>query len=184
MSQRSWTENLKEKALAAFALALELGHDPEFRQRLSSALEHGRAAQRRARHGRGIAGAARRLAADQVMQTELQEARKELQQLYALVNAKKRSHRLRRITPLAALASLAAIPEVRERLSALIAAASKDRDHLHGLTRATSFGRDGGPPTLEGLTKEELYARAQEAEIPGRSEMSKDELVAALRSKH
>jgi hypothetical protein len=33
------------------------------------------------------------------------------------------------------------------------------------------------------MTKDELYARAQAAEIPGRSEMSKEQLVAALRSK-
>jgi uncharacterized membrane protein YccC len=33
---------------------------------------------------------------------------------------------------------------------------------------------------LNELTKEELYRQAQEAEIPGRSEMSKDELVRAL----
>jgi len=33
------------------------------------------------------------------------------------------------------------------------------------------------------LTRDELYERAQEAEIPGRSEMSKDELVEALRAK-
>lgn len=34
---------------------------------------------------------------------------------------------------------------------------------------------------LEGLTKEDLYKRAQAADIPGRSEMTKDELIAALR---
>ena len=42
--------------------------------------------------------------------------------------------------------------------------------------------RQGQPSSLEDLTKEELYQRAQEADIPGRSEMSKDELIAALRS--
>ena len=35
---------------------------------------------------------------------------------------------------------------------------------------------------LSGLTKEELYRRAQKADIPGRSEMSKQQLVDALRS--
>ncbi len=34
--------------------------------------------------------------------------------------------------------------------------------------------------TLEKLSKSELYERAQEADVPGRSEMSKDELVDAL----
>jgi DNA end-binding protein Ku len=37
--------------------------------------------------------------------------------------------------------------------------------------------RDG----LDRMTKEDLYKRAQEADIPGRSDMTKDELVAALR---
>lgn len=35
--------------------------------------------------------------------------------------------------------------------------------------------------SLEGLTKDELYERAQQADIPGRSEMTKDELLKALR---
>ena len=39
------------------------------------------------------------------------------------------------------------------------------------------------PRGLEDLTKEELYVRAQEADIPGRSEMSKEQLVAALRAR-
>ena len=36
---------------------------------------------------------------------------------------------------------------------------------------------------LEELTKEELYERARAADIPGRSDMSKDELIAALRQR-
>jgi len=35
-------------------------------------------------------------------------------------------------------------------------------------------------PSLADLTKEELYHRAQEADIPGRGHMSKDELIKAL----
>jgi hypothetical protein len=35
---------------------------------------------------------------------------------------------------------------------------------------------------LETMTKEELYARAQAEDVPGRSEMTKDELIRALRS--
>ena len=34
---------------------------------------------------------------------------------------------------------------------------------------------------LESLTKEELYERAKAADIPGRSEMSKEQLIDALR---
>jgi hypothetical protein len=36
-------------------------------------------------------------------------------------------------------------------------------------------------PTLADLTKEELYHRAQEADIPGRGHMSKDDLIKALK---
>jgi hypothetical protein len=32
------------------------------------------------------------------------------------------------------------------------------------------------------MTKDELYERAQQADIPGRSEMTKAELIKALRS--
>jgi hypothetical protein len=42
---------------------------------------------------------------------------------------------------------------------------------------------DPSPRTLEDLTKEQLYTRAQQAEIPRRSEMSKEELIDALRAK-
>ena|SRR5437588_193913 len=37
------------------------------------------------------------------------------------------------------------------------------------------------PRALDSLTKEELYHRAQKAEISGRSEMTKDQLIDALR---
>ncbi len=39
----------------------------------------------------------------------------------------------------------------------------------------------GGDQDLESLSKDELYDLAQERDLPGRSSMSKDELVAALR---
>lgn len=43
-------------------------------------------------------------------------------------------------------------------------------------------GKKGGKAApYEEWTKEELYDRAQELEIEGRSDMSKDELIAALR---
>jgi DNA end-binding protein Ku len=38
----------------------------------------------------------------------------------------------------------------------------------------------GGGGDLEGLSRDELYERAQDADVPGRSQMSKDELVDAL----
>lgn len=184
MKRRIQTEKLKQNALVALELTLQLAQDQEFRERLSSALAHSKEARRRARPGRGIAGAARRLAADQALQAELRDARRDLEQAYALVGAKRRGARLRRITPLAALVSLAAVPQVRKRLSVLMVTASRNRDRLQNIATARIPGRENGrPSTLEGLTKEELYARAQEADIPGRSEMSKDELVAALRAK-
>jgi DNA end-binding protein Ku len=40
-------------------------------------------------------------------------------------------------------------------------------------------GADGG---LDALSKEELYERAKAADIPGRSDMSKQELIKALRA--
>jgi hypothetical protein len=183
MNRRNWTEKLKENAPVAFELALRLGQDQEFRERLASALEHGREAARRAR-GRGIVGAARRLATDRAVREELQHAGRDLQEAYDLLNAKRSGdHHLRRITPVAGLASLAAVPQVRERVSALIATAARNRQQLLDFATAVAGSGNGGPSTLDALTKEELYARAQEAEIPGRSEMSKDELVAALRAK-
>ena len=45
----------------------------------------------------------------------------------------------------------------------------------------TGNRRSSREPRLEGLSKEELVERARKANVPGRSRMSKDELVAALR---
>ena len=39
---------------------------------------------------------------------------------------------------------------------------------------------DGDDDELGGLTREELYERAQERDVPGRSSMSKKELIEAL----
>jgi len=48
--------------------------------------------------------------------------------------------------------------------------------------RAASSRRQGGED-LEGLSKSELYERAQRADVPGRSGMSKGELIRALRAR-
>ena len=48
----------------------------------------------------------------------------------------------------------------------------------HAKTTKTTKTKAGGPG--EELSKEELYERAKEADIPGRSHMSKDELAKAL----
>ena len=42
--------------------------------------------------------------------------------------------------------------------------------------------KGGSQPPYEEWTKEKLYDRAQELEIDGRSDMTKDELIEALRS--
>lgn len=42
--------------------------------------------------------------------------------------------------------------------------------------------KGGQQPAYEEWTKDELYDRAQELDVEGRSEMSKDELIEALRS--
>ncbi|MBT8250837.1 MAG: Rho termination factor N-terminal domain-containing protein [Acidimicrobiia bacterium] len=42
--------------------------------------------------------------------------------------------------------------------------------------------RGGEAEAYEEWTKDELYERAQELDIEGRSDMTKDELIAALRS--
>jgi hypothetical protein len=180
---RRRTESVKQKAFRASELAVKLAKDKRFRKRLRSAADHGGEAWHHIRRGPGLVGAAKRLAVDQELQSELRKARTDLQQAYGRLDAKRRSHRLRRITSLAGLASLAAVPQVRERVSGLIATASKKRE-LQNLSTTNGQGSGNSRPrALDDLTKEELYARAQEAEIAGRSEMSKDELVAALRSR-
>lgn len=182
MFARSGTASVRKNVRDAAELALQLAEDKKFQARLLSAAQHLTEAQRRVQRGRGLTGTARRLAADQALQSELRDARRDLQQAYAQVNAKRRGHRLR-IAALAALASLGAVPQVRERVSALLRTATRNR-RLQGVATAAVPGRDDARPnSLDDLTKEELYARAQEAEIPGRSEMSKDELVTALRAK-
>lgn len=43
--------------------------------------------------------------------------------------------------------------------------------------------KGGKQPPYEDWTKEDLYARAQELDIDGRSDMTKDELIKALRNR-
>lgn len=53
---------------------------------------------------------------------------------------------------------------------------------LDDATRAIEPDGDGKPAAIDDWTKAELYERAQELDIDGRSSMSKAELVRALRS--
>ena len=62
--------------------------------------------------------------------------------------------------------------DLMEALRASVEAARGRRSHSRG----------NGKQSLEGKSKEELYKLAQDADIPGRSDMSKDELVEALRA--
>jgi hypothetical protein len=52
---------------------------------------------------------------------------------------------------------------------------------LRQLVRRPAAEAPDRAPDLDALTKDELYERAQAEDIPGRSRMSKAELVAALR---
>lgn len=60
---------------------------------------------------------------------------------------------------------------------------SKEKAARIANTDATTAGKRGGSSEpYEEWTKDELYERAQEIGIEGRSEMSKDELIEALRN--
>jgi hypothetical protein len=160
MLRRSRTDRVKQNAFNVSELALELARDRRFRKRLLSALEHGSAAHRRVPRRPGLVETVQRVASDRALQGELRKAREDLTQAYARLDAKRSSHRMRTAAVLAGVASAGAVPVLRKRLSR----------------------PGGGPRNLDDLTKDELYARAQAAEIPGRSEMSKEQLVAALRA--
>jgi hypothetical protein len=185
MFSRSKTDRIKESAASASELALKLAQDKKFRKRLLSAIKHSSEAGRRTRRGLGISGAVRRFAGDQALHAELRRARNDLKQAYGRLEAKRRRRKLRRLGLLAGAASLAAVPQLRERAAAIIGSAPKHRQRLTGFaSRARSNESSDGPSrprALDDLTREELYARAQEADVPGRSEMSKQQLVDALR---
>ena len=187
MFGRSKTAKAKKNAASVSQLALQLAQDKRFRERLLSAVAHGSKARRRTRKDvaltRGVTG----LAADNVLLSELRSARDDLLRAYRRLETKRRSHRLRKLTFFAALAALVAVPDLRQRLVNTLGSVAKQRSDLTGLAkRAIANDRGDGRSrsrNLDELTKEELYARAQQADIPGRSEMSKDELVSALRAK-
>jgi hypothetical protein len=186
MMRRGKTDKLKAGALEASALAMQLAQDRKFRKRLVSALEHSSKAGRRTRRDLGLRGAARRVAADQALHAELRAARNDLQKAYARVDAKRRGKR-RKLFLVAAAGTLAAVPRVRETFKAAVAKAPQGaeaaRDAASDLGARLPGTGSTRPRSLQDLSRDELYARAQEADIPGRSEMSKDQLVAALRSR-
>ena len=120
MFRRRKTDRLKEGAISASALAVQLAQDRKFRKRLTSALEHGSKAGRRTRREPGVGGAARRFASDQALHAELRAARKDLQQAYARLETKRRGRRLRKLFLVAAAGSLAAVPRVRETVKGAV----------------------------------------------------------------
>lgn len=186
MPKKSRKEWVKANAASAAMLAVQLAQDKKFRNWLLSAIYHGSAAAQRTRRGLGLRGTLAGLATDETLLRELKSTRRDLEQAYGRLEAKKRTHKLRNLLVLAVLASLA-VPQVRARLAVVLARASKVRHRLPGVgnSDAHSPSDDSGtrPRSLSDLTKEELYARAQEADIPGRSEMSKEQLVEALRAR-
>jgi len=174
---RNRADRIKENVISMSELARQLAQDEKFRKWLVSAVQHGSAAGRRARGGLGVRGAIRGLAGDEQLLAELKAARADLQRAYKRGEAKTRGHRLRKLFVFGALASVAAVPRLRERLMAILGKAMDYRRPI------IEFGNEAlGRRSLEDFTKEELYARAQDADIPGRSEMTKEELVSALRS--
>jgi hypothetical protein len=176
---------LRKNAVNASELARQLAQDAKFRRRLASAIGHGVIARRRARRELGLAGTIRRLASDERLLRELRRARVDLQQANRRIR-RRRSHKLRNAALIGTVAGLAALPQVRQRVTAVVSDERVRRDarnRLRDLVGSHGPDRFSRPGSLEDLTRDELYARAQEAEIPGRSEMSKDELVEALRAR-
>ena len=66
-------------------------------------------------------------------------------------------------------------------LGLVVAFLLRNRDAVRGMLDQTPLSH-GRASNLEDMTKDELYERAQKADIPGRSEMTKGELIEALRS--
>jgi hypothetical protein len=89
------------------------------------------------------------------------------------------SQALRVVIPTAVAAFVAsrAVPWVVNRTRPVLEA-GKDK-----AVRARAAPSPGRSEPLDGLTKEELYERAQAADIEGRSTMSKDELLRALKAR-
>jgi DNA end-binding protein Ku len=69
--------------------------------------------------------------------------------------------------------------DLMEALRASIEAAGRSRS---GSGRGRRSGGRSSNGNLDAMSKDELYELAKKADIPGRSDMSKDELVEALRA--
>jgi DNA end-binding protein Ku len=179
MFRRSKIDRVKGHAATASDVALQLAQDKKFRKQLLSAAAHSSAAARRTRGGFGLLSALTRLATDERLANELKSARADLQNAYGRLETKKHGHKLRNAVLVVAAASAAGVPKVRATLMSAFTKGAAQRDRL---TNAVGGNNSTARPhSLDDLTKEELYQRAQEADIAGRSDMTKDQLVAALR---
>jgi len=184
---RSKTERIKESVMSASELATQLAQDKKFRKRLLSAIKHGSKAGRRTSRGLSLTDAIRRLATDERLLTELKSARNDLQRACGRAGKTRRGHKLRNFIVFAGLASIAGVPQLRGRVTAAIGKGKSYGqpavDFANRKIGGASRGRQSPPNSLEDLTREELYARAQDADVPGRSEMSKEQLISALRAR-
>jgi Rho termination factor, N-terminal domain len=101
-----------------------------------------------------------------------------------------KSHRRRNTFVLAAgAAAVAAAAKLRRRANLSPIGHRRQNDgyapHVGGAAAADRGPqRDQGTDGLAERTRQELYALAQQSEIAGRSKMSKEDLIAALRAKH
>jgi hypothetical protein len=182
MLRRSKIEKVKGHAATASEVAVQLAQDKKFRKQLLSAASHGSAAAQRTRRSFGLLSAITRLATDEKLANELQRARADLQHAYGRLETKKQTHKFRNSLLLVAAAAVAGIPKLRGAARSLLSQTAAQRERLINTDdHETAASAGTRPHSLDDLTKDELYQRAQEADIPGRSEMSKDELVAALR---
>ena len=71
-------------------------------------------------------------------------------------------------------------PQVADLMEALKASVEASRKGAPARPGTASAGGSSNGETLRELSKDELYERAADADIPGRSKMTKDELIKAL----
>jgi hypothetical protein len=184
MVGRSRATRFKDNAANTAEFALQLAQDERFRKRLLSGIEHAAKAGRLAKQNLGLMGAVARLTTDQALLRELQSARRDLEQARGRVEKKRAGRKLRNFILFGSLVSLAAVPQLRKRLIEAIREGFRQlRSTLAKVSSSTGDRVSPGPRQLEEMTRDELYALAQEADVPGRSEMSKDQLLEALRSR-
>jgi DNA end-binding protein Ku len=73
-------------------------------------------------------------------------------------------------------------PEEPEAPTDLMAALRASLEAAQGRRRAAASTNGGGDGNLDALSKEELYERAKKADVKGRSQMSREELLEALKA--